>query len=51
MYSATMNSSNAGQAAAYALAHRLKGKGLNVTVEIPVRTDTDWNDVWRERRS
>jgi len=28
----------------------LKGKGLAVTVEIPARTDTDWNDVWRERR-
>jgi len=39
-----------GQAAAYALAHRLKGKGLSATVELPATTGQDWNDVWRGRR-
>lgn len=34
-----------GQAAAFALAHRLVIKGLNVEVRIPPELDTDWNDL------
>lgn len=37
-----------GQAAAYDLARRLASK-VSVSVEIPKNTDTDWNDVLRER--
>ncbi len=40
------DSNFAGQAAAYALARRLKGRGLEVTVDLPGGADTDWNDVW-----
>lgn len=38
-----------GQAAAYALAYRLKAKGLEVTMNIPDRIGEDWNDVHRNR--
>jgi len=38
-----------GQAAAFTLGQRLRAKGLRVTVEIPIRADTDWNDVLREK--
>lgn len=34
-----------GQAAAYALAHRLKSEGRQVEVRIPDLIDTDWNDM------
>lgn len=41
------DSSYAGQAAAYALAHKLKAKGFHVDVRIPDDTGDDWNDVLR----
>lgn len=40
----------AGQAAAYELARRIATK-VSVSVEIPKRPDTDWNDVLQERVS
>lgn len=43
------DSSGTGQAAAYVLAQRLKAKGLAAMVEIPARTDQDWNDVYLSR--
>ena len=38
-----------GQAAAYALGQKLRARGLRVIVELPIRTDTDWNDVLNEK--
>jgi hypothetical protein len=43
--------SYAGQRAAYTLAFRARGKGLNVNVVLPERVDVDWNDLLRERRA
>lgn len=39
-----------GQAAAWALAHRLAVKGIEVSVHIPERAGTDWNDVWKAKK-
>lgn len=39
-----------GQAAAWALAHRLAVKGIEVSVHIPDRTGADWNDVLRAKK-
>lgn len=39
----------AGQAAAYALAHRLTGKGYKTVVTLPNHADTDFNDMLAER--
>ncbi len=39
------DSSFTGQAAAYALAQRLKSEGRHVEVRIPDLADTDWNDL------
>lgn len=40
-----------GQAAAYALAHKLKTNGRSVEVRIPSEVGTDWNDVLRFERA
>lgn len=37
-----------GQKAAFALAHKLSLKGLDVNVRVPEKPDTDWNDVLLE---
>lgn len=39
-----------GQAAAWALAHRLAVKGIDVSVHIPEQTGTDFNDVLRAKK-
>jgi putative DNA primase/helicase len=39
-----------GQSAAWALAHRLAVKGFEVSVHIPERAGTDWNDVWKAKK-
>jgi putative DNA primase/helicase len=39
-----------GQAAAYALAHRLTAKGFHVDVRIPDDAGDDWNDVLRGKQ-
>lgn len=39
-----------GQAAAFGLGRRLRAKGLSVSVEIPVRIGSDWNDVLIDQR-
>lgn len=39
-----------GQAAAYGLAYRLRTAGVNVSVEMPPDTDTDWNDVLKNNQ-
>ena len=41
----------AGQAATYALAHRLAVKKHTVTIHIPPSIGTDWADVYAQRRS
>lgn len=40
-----------GQAAAFSLAHRLSLKGIKVTVHIPPKIGTDWNDFDMNRRA
>lgn len=40
-----------GQAAAYALAHRLAVHDRTVRVELPREAGTDWNDVWLRQRA
>lgn len=44
------DASFAGQEAAYMLARRLKSDGLDVNVDIPAVTDTDWCDVLAETK-
>jgi putative DNA primase/helicase len=45
------DASYTGQAAAYALARRLRLEGFIVEVEVPAEPEADWNDVHRLRRS
>lgn len=40
-----------GQAAAFALAQRLRAKGITAAVEIPSTPGKDWNDILKEQRS
>jgi len=44
------DTSYTGQAAAYALARRLRSEGFIVEVEVPAEPEADWNDVHRLRR-
>jgi putative DNA primase/helicase len=44
------DASYTGQAAAYALARRLRSEGFIVDVEVPAEPEADWNDVHRLRR-
>lgn len=40
-----------GQAAAYALAHRMACKGLHVEIHTPQQVGTDWNDEYLARKT
>lgn len=44
------DTSNIGQAAAYALGQRLRARGMPLDVKIPDTPGDDWNDVWAKRK-